>query len=269
MITSHSVKLTLETNSVHTTDQPTVLLIGTSNIKFIKEDKLTPFAKVIKQIGYTLDETYQFISSSELTSPDLVLFHPFTNDIKKYDPKQCVDKMNHIIKVVQHKWPQSKIIISLATPKADEFHHHTNGQILNTLLEQHVLENQSVTTLNHSNMVHDGSPDLNLLNEDGVHLNEKGVSLLASNMKRIIHNSLGLKLSTLAEQGQNLEPSLGLVGTENIAENASVPIHFLIHETYIIIISATISSILSCFIYLLRSSQLQISIVVYMQLLNR
>lgn len=103
MTTSNSVKPTLETNSVHTTDQPTVLLIGTSNIKFIKEDKLTPFAKVIKQIGYTLDETYQFISSSELTSPDLVLFHPFTNDVKRYDPKQCVDKMNHIIKVVQHK----------------------------------------------------------------------------------------------------------------------------------------------------------------------
>ena len=57
MTTSNSVKPTLETNSVHTTDLPTVLLIGTSNIKFIKEDKLTPFAKVIKQIGYTLDET--------------------------------------------------------------------------------------------------------------------------------------------------------------------------------------------------------------------
>ena len=193
MTTSYSVKPTLETNSVHTTDLPTVLLIGTSNIKFIKEDKLTPFAKVIKQIGYTLDETYQFISSSELTSPDLFLFHPFTNDIKRYDPKQCVDKMNHSIEVVQHKWSQSKIIISLATPRADEFHHHTNGQILNTLLEQHVLENQSVTTLNHSNMLHDGSPDLNLLNEDGVHLNEKGVSLLASNMKRMIHNSLGIE----------------------------------------------------------------------------
>ena len=95
MITSHSVKLTLETNSVHTTDQPTVLLIGTSNIKFIKEDELTPFAKVIKQIGYTLDETYQFISSSELTSPDLVLFHPFTNDVKRYDPKQCRQNEPH------------------------------------------------------------------------------------------------------------------------------------------------------------------------------
>ena len=52
MTTSYSVKPTLETNSVHTTDLPTVLLIGTSNIKFIKEDKLAPFAKVIKQIGY-------------------------------------------------------------------------------------------------------------------------------------------------------------------------------------------------------------------------
>ena len=51
-----------------------------------------------------------------------------------------------------------------------------------------------------------------------------------------------MKLSTLAEQGQNLEPSLGLVGTEDIAENGSVPIHFLIHETYVIIISVTISS---------------------------
>ena len=84
---------------------------------------------------------YWMRASSEFTSADLVLFHPFTNDMKRYDPKQCVDKLNHIIEVVQHKWPQSKIIIPLATPRADEFHHHINGQILNALLEQHLHEN--------------------------------------------------------------------------------------------------------------------------------
>jgi lysophospholipase L1-like esterase len=187
-------KSTLDVGSAGSVCLPTVLLIGTSNIQNIKEDKLTAFAKIIKRVEYTLDETYQYIvSNSEVTTPDLVLLHSFTNDIKKFEPNQCVDKMDRIIGLMHQEWPSSKIIISLATPRADEFRYHTNGQILNALLKQHLHENPSVSTLDHSYMLHEGDPPLNLLCDDGVHLNEKGVYLLASNMKRMIHNSLGIE----------------------------------------------------------------------------
>lgn len=127
-----------------------------------------------------------YYTEEKTQSPHLVLFHSFTNDIKRYEPNQCVDKMDKIISVVHQEWPHSKLIISLATPRVDEFCHYTNGQILNALLKQHFHENHAILPLYHACMLHEGDLALNLLCDDGV-------SLLASSMKRAIHGSLGIE----------------------------------------------------------------------------
>jgi lysophospholipase L1-like esterase len=173
---------------------PTVLLIGTSNIKNIKGDKLTAFARITKQVEYTLDDTYQFITSNiNTTIPDLVVLHPFTNDIKKHNPQQCVEKLEHIVHLIQQEWDSTRIIISLATPRTDDISYHTNGQILNALVKQQLHGNSSVSLIDHSYMLHDGNPQYGLLADDGFHLSDKGVSLLAANIKRAIHKILGIQ----------------------------------------------------------------------------
>lgn len=68
-----------------------MLLIGTSNIKRILENKLTSFAGVTKVIRYTLKEpTYYVISCNE--HPNIIALHSLTNDLKSMEPLVCVQK---------------------------------------------------------------------------------------------------------------------------------------------------------------------------------
>ena len=46
----------------------------------------------------------------------------------------------------------------------------------------------------HSNLLINGDPNDNLLKDDGYHLNDKGISLLESNIKRAIHVAVGIPL---------------------------------------------------------------------------
>ena len=122
-----------------------------------------------------------------------MLLHPFTNDLKNYDPQKCVEKMVHIIDIVKQEWASTQMIIFLTTPRVDNIKYHTNGQIINALIKQQLHDHPSVNLIDHGYMLHDGNPLPDLLTEDGVHLSEKGVSQLAANMKRAIHNTLGIE----------------------------------------------------------------------------
>lgn len=49
-------------------------------------------------------------------------------------------------------------------------------------------------TRNHSNMMINGEPNANLLNPDGVHLNDRGISQIAASIKISVHDSLGVRV---------------------------------------------------------------------------
>lgn len=172
------------------TTGPNVLLIGTSNIKGIKEDKLTPAATTTKIIKYTIDETIEYIQTCELC-PDVVIFHSLTNDLTKMDPQACVDALAELIKIVKDKWINTTTIISLATPRLDNLGYHTNGQITNALIKQRITE---VSYCDHSNMLKDGNPTPDYLSDDKYHLSKKGTSILAANIKKAIHTSLNIPM---------------------------------------------------------------------------
>lgn len=63
----------------------------------IKEQTLTSFAQVTKVITCTLIETLSYVESSNYTwSPNVVVIHPFTNDIKNMGPQQFLEKFEII-----------------------------------------------------------------------------------------------------------------------------------------------------------------------------
>jgi hypothetical protein len=63
--------------------KPVALLIGTSNISGINEEKLSPDVEVAKHISYTLQECRDYIlSCNPHTPPDVVVLHSLTNDLK-------------------------------------------------------------------------------------------------------------------------------------------------------------------------------------------
>ena len=87
------------------------------------------------------------------------------------------------------------MVISLTTPRCDDVNNTTNGQIINALLKQkYAGAGPNITLVDHSNMLVHGNPNADILCEDGVHLNEKGLSLLAVNLKRAIHSTLNILL---------------------------------------------------------------------------
>jgi lysophospholipase L1-like esterase len=170
---------------------PCVLLIGTSNFKKIREQKLTSFANVSKTLAYTLDETLNYVESFNGNSPDVIVLHPFTNDIKIMEPKQCLDQLEHIIHVIKEKWPNSKLIVSLETARLDDIRYHTNSQILNMLVRQHFYSS-NIRCVDHSYLMSNGEPIADMLHTDGVHLNDRGTSQLAANIKKAVHDALGV-----------------------------------------------------------------------------
>ena len=162
--------------------KPSVLLVGTSNIAKINESKITSAANVSKVIKYTIDETKECISMYE-DSPDVVVLHPLTNDIKNKPPSECVDDMKNLTDDMETKWPESKIILSLATPRKDSDLYQVNTQVVNALLKRQFIDNQRVTISDNDNMLIYGQPNEQFLDKsDGYHLSDQGVSKLAANI---------------------------------------------------------------------------------------
>lgn len=171
--------------------QPSVLLIGTSNIEGIKADKLTTVANVQKTIQYTMKDTSTYLQTVVI-QPTVLVLHSLTNDLKKKNPQQCVNDLFELVTTICAKWPLVKVVISFTTPRCDTLNNSTSAQIINVLLRQKFLGVDNIFFTEHPNMLVNGIPNKDLLQPDGIHLNDKGISLLAGNIKRAIHIALDI-----------------------------------------------------------------------------
>lgn len=184
------------TTASHTDDpraRPSVLLIGTSNIEGITAEKLTHVANVQKEIKYTIQDTANYISTLS-TPPTVIVLHSLTNDLKHKKPQQCIDDLFQLTSTICAKWHEIKIVISFTTPRCDSMNNSTNGQIINALLKQKFAGVDGIYFAEHINMLQFGNPNKELLCEDGYHLNDKGITILAGNIKRAIHIALNVPL---------------------------------------------------------------------------
>lgn len=179
--------------------KPWALLIGTSNLKHINEEKLTDAAIVTKVIQYTLKEAEEYLSTLAVeASPDIVILHVFTNDVKQCDPKLYMNDLDSLLSLIRTKWQNVHVIISLCTPRLDDLSYQTNAQILNVLVKQKIMSQpgSKITYCEHNNMLLGGNPNKELLGDDKIHLSSKGVSYLAGNLKKSIHGALQIPLPT-------------------------------------------------------------------------
>jgi lysophospholipase L1-like esterase len=144
----------------------------------------------MKIVKTTLDDTMKFILEYQ-GSPDVIILHSLTNDLKFMSPNECVEKLFTIVDVIPSKWPTAKIIVSGTTPRGDDTKHNANGRIINAYLQQRVEEMKGpIYYVEHGNMSSNGNPNPGILAEDKYHLSTKGVSLLAKNLKWKIHSVL-------------------------------------------------------------------------------
>ena len=88
LIKISGAKQTFQENASHTCEaksdtrktKPQVLLLGTSNVIGIRQDKLTRAADVTRVVRYTIKNTIEYIRSCSM-SPDLIVCHSLTNDL--------------------------------------------------------------------------------------------------------------------------------------------------------------------------------------------
>ena len=87
--------------------------------------------------------------------PDVLVLHSLTNDIKESAPT-CVNRMKNIITNIQESMSKTKVVLSLATTKADDKKFQTNVELVSALLKCEYMEDDTVTLCNNGNMSRPG-----------------------------------------------------------------------------------------------------------------
>ncbi|CAG2201180.1 unnamed protein product [Mytilus edulis] len=171
---------------------PSVTIIGTSNTKGIDPQGMSSRYSINKVVAYTLSETESKVRS--LTNvPKVLVFHSLTNDIKTCHPDECIFKMETIINVSLELFPDTKIVLSLPTPRADNPTFNNRGLLISALLKEKFNDNKMIAFCDNSNLSYKNEPLKKFLDtRDGVHLNESGIRVFASNLRDCIDNILGL-----------------------------------------------------------------------------
>jgi predicted nucleic acid-binding Zn-ribbon protein len=81
------------------------VLIGTSNIKNIDEQRLTHAMEITKIMGYTVQQARQKVKGLT-TKPDMIILHILTNDIKTGSPKTCAEDLQTLVGDIIQQWDQ-------------------------------------------------------------------------------------------------------------------------------------------------------------------
>jgi hypothetical protein len=86
---------------------------------------------------FTSYPLYLYLLSGPLN--EIYFFDYVHVDLKTMTPQNCVQSLETLIVDIQHKWPNTEIIVSLATPRKDNLKFHTNGQIINALIKEKII----------------------------------------------------------------------------------------------------------------------------------
>ncbi|CAC5420207.1 unnamed protein product [Mytilus coruscus] len=181
-----------ENTTRNTQPIPSVTIIGTSNTKGIDPQGMSSRYSINKVAAYTLSETESKVRS--LTNvPKVLVFHSLTNDIKTCQPDECIFKMETIINISLELFPDTKIVLSLPTPRAGNPTFNNRGLLISALLKEKFNDNKMIAFCDNSNLSYKNEPLKKFLDtRDGVHLNESGIRVFASNLRDCIDNILGL-----------------------------------------------------------------------------
>lgn len=86
----------------------------------------------------SLDETLSYVKSSNDTcSSDLVVVHPFINDIKLWSHSNVLKSLKISWESWKKKWPLNNLKNYHLIWNRNTMQYHTRGQILNMLVRQH------------------------------------------------------------------------------------------------------------------------------------
>lgn len=140
--------------------------------------------------AFILEQTERKIRNLHPACLVLVL-HTLTNDLKTKTPTTCIDEMDRICKTIHELYSNTKIILSLPTPRSDSQEYNNKGQLITAMIKDKFRANELITVCDNSNLTYKGEVIPRFIDEkDGFHLTNN--AMLASNIRDSIDIALGL-----------------------------------------------------------------------------
>jgi hypothetical protein len=156
--------------------EKTTLLIGDSMIGGIEERKLTKLkTKVKSHPGATVDDMYDYIKPLLKKSPAHIILHVGTNDAPYKSAIEIYGELINLMKFIRSVLPSVNIVISCPTLRTDDAKANTALRMLDSKFK-----GSDLKIITHDNI--DGT----CLASRGLHLNEKGTAILATNFIKFL-----------------------------------------------------------------------------------
>jgi hypothetical protein len=188
-------------------NKPEILLIGTSSTKVIQPEKNSSSYVLRKKEAMTLADTEKTVSEIR-DAPGALVLHSLTNDLKESAPT-CCSPMKNIITNIQESMSNTKVVVSLATPRADDKKFQPNVELVNAMLKCEYMGDDIVTLCDNGNLSHRGHPVPKFLANDQYHLSKDDIAVLASNIRTTVDGILSIKHITRLNISNNRREQQG------------------------------------------------------------
>ena len=165
--------------------QKHVLVLGDSVVKNVdgwRIGRSTKTRTTVKSFsGATVSDCYHYFKPPLESDPDQIIVHVGTNDLKTQSARSTAESIVDLTNWCSVECPSAKIAVSELTTRQDQECLDRKVSEVNKILKKFCHQN-GWQFLSHPNI------DSSSLNRSKLHLNKKGVGLIASNIIKFINN---------------------------------------------------------------------------------
>lgn len=186
-------------NPPHETEEsdPEIVLLCDSNGKFINMRRLFPSSKAVKIKTPRTSSALENIQKIKAKNLKQLVIHTGTNDFMPSKDNSVVNKITEVVIQARKTFPKTQISVSTILPRLDIPTHRIAD--LNKEIHQACMSIENVHIIHHEDITSEHLYDT-------VHLNKKGVSLLARNMKdTVLHRR---RAPSVQKKNTNVPPQL-------------------------------------------------------------
>lgn len=132
--------------------------------------------------GAKVEDMFHYIKPTLSHSPDKIILHIGTNNLKSDNPDSLCTKIENLCKTVLKECPNTKLGLSEITPRHDYKGASNVREKVNKNLQSFCCAN-NVEFISHPTLTDDS------LNTRGIHLNRKGTALLSKDFKNFVQKN--------------------------------------------------------------------------------
>jgi hypothetical protein len=163
------------------------IVLGDSIVKHLTSWKMSESTKSAVKInsfpGACVEDMYHFMvpSLKNISKPANVILHVGTNDLRSNESSVVADSIIDLARHIEDTYPQVNVSISELTVRCDNDDLDKSTHEVNKKIKKYCKQSGR-TLIKHKDI------DLTCLNKSKLHLNKKGVAILANDLTKTIGN---------------------------------------------------------------------------------